>query len=99
VRHHDDASDTLFYNRLSFLGGALTACGGSNGPLPDGNGPMGRLRRPSNTPIQHIVVLIQENRTFNNLFATFPGVTGSTSGCEKIGAKSKKISLKRVPRK
>lgn len=81
----------------SVLGGALTACGASTASLPAGNGPLGRLRHPPSTPIQHIVVLIQENRTFNNLFATFPGVTGSTTGYEKIGAKSKKISLKQVP--
>ncbi len=28
----------------------------------------------------HIVVLIQENRTFDNLFATFPGADGTTVG-------------------
>jgi phospholipase C len=31
-------------------------------------------------PIQHFVILIQENRTFDNLFATFPGADGATSG-------------------
>ena len=77
-------------------GGALTACGGSSGSLPAGNGPMARLRHSSSTPIQHIVVLIQENRTFNNLFATFPGVTGSTTGLESVGGQSKQIALKQV---
>jgi phospholipase C len=42
----------------------------------------------SNSPIQHIVLIIQENRTFNNLFATFPGATGSTTGLETIGTGS-----------
>src|SRR5579863_654676 len=28
----------------------------------------------------HIVILIQENRTFDNLFATFPGADGTTVG-------------------
>jgi phospholipase C len=28
----------------------------------------------------HIVILIQENRTFDNLFATFPGADGATTG-------------------
>jgi len=28
----------------------------------------------------HIVVLIQENRTLDNLFATFPGADGTTVG-------------------
>jgi phospholipase C len=28
----------------------------------------------------HVVILIQENRTFDNLFATFPGADGTTTG-------------------
>ncbi len=32
------------------------------------------------TPIAHVIVLIQENRSFDNLFATFPGADGATSG-------------------
>ena len=28
----------------------------------------------------HIVILIQENRTFDNLFATYPGADGATRG-------------------
>jgi len=31
-------------------------------------------------PIDHIIVLVQENRSFDNLFATFPGADGATSG-------------------
>ncbi len=30
--------------------------------------------------IQHVVIIIQENRTFNNLFMSFPGATTRTSG-------------------
>ncbi len=33
--------------------------------------------------IQHVVIVVQENRTFNNLFATFPGADGATTGCMK----------------
>ena len=55
----------------------------------------------SSSPIQHIVLIIQENRSFNNLFATFPGATGSTTGRETIvkGSKhhTKRIKLKEVP--
>jgi phospholipase C len=32
------------------------------------------------TPIEHVVILIQENRSFDNLFATFPGADGATEG-------------------
>jgi phospholipase C len=30
------------------------------------------------SPIAHVVVIVQENRTFNNLFATYPGADGTT---------------------
>jgi phospholipase C len=33
--------------------------------------------------IQHVIIIIQENRTFDNLFATFPGADGATSGIGK----------------
>ena len=33
---------------------------------------------------------MQENRTFNNLFATFPGATGSTTGLAIVGTGSKR---------
>ena len=35
-------------------------------------------------PIKHVVIVVQENRTFDNLFATFPGANGATRGKEKI---------------
>jgi len=53
------------------------------------------------TPISHIVVIVQENRTFNDLFATFPGATGTTTGKMRSGpgsgAKTEPIALKEVP--
>lgn len=39
------------------------------------------------TPIQHIVIIVQENRTMNDLFATFPGVTGTTVGKRLVTVK------------
>jgi phospholipase C len=33
--------------------------------------------------IQHIVIVFQENRSFDNFFATFPGANGATYGCMK----------------
>lgn len=32
------------------------------------------------TPIQHLVVLLQENHTFDNYFGTFPGADGTPAG-------------------
>jgi phospholipase C len=82
---------------------ALSACAGSSSSLP---GPgatsiSGPSHHRSGTPIQHIVLLIQENRTFNNLFAQFPGATGTTTGLERIKKggkwKQKRIALAQVP--
>src|SRR5579872_7357783 len=63
----------------------LAGCGGSGGapaPLPGGAPPS--HRKSGSSPIQHVVVMIQENRTFNDFFATFPGATGSTTGYELV---------------
>src|SRR5271166_4171955 len=32
------------------------------------------------TPIKHIIIMMQENRSFNNIFAGFPGATTAMSG-------------------
>jgi phospholipase C len=32
------------------------------------------------SPVKHVVFVIKENHTFNNLFATYPGATGSLRG-------------------
>lgn len=37
------------------------------------------------TPIQHIVFVIKENRTFDNYFGGFPGADGVTSGITSTG--------------
>jgi phospholipase C len=36
----------------------------------------------TNTPIKHVVFLIKENRTFDNLFGTFPGANGVSVGMD-----------------
>jgi phospholipase C len=35
---------------------------------------------PGTTPIQHVVVLMQENHTFDNYFGTYPGANGPPEG-------------------
>ncbi|HLY01441.1 MAG TPA: alkaline phosphatase family protein [Candidatus Cybelea sp.] len=79
--------------------GVLTACApGATAPSPVATLPISGTG--SSSPIQHIVVLVQENRTFNNFFAQFPGATGTIVGKEKVGkgkkAKTKSINLKEV---
>jgi phospholipase C len=73
----------------------LSACssGATSSPL----GARGVLPNSSSaSPIKHVVLIIQENRTFNNLFATFPGATGATVGQERSGRGSKSINLREV---
>jgi phospholipase C len=40
----------------------------------------------STSPIKHVVIMIQENRSYDNLFATFPGADGTTKGLTHTGA-------------
>jgi phospholipase C len=76
----------------------LAACGGARSAFQPAS-PVHRALSGS-TPITHIVVLVQENRSFNDLFATFPGVTGATVGWEKVvvnsKTKRKKIKLAKI---
>jgi phospholipase C len=57
-------------------------------------------RRGASTPIAHVVLVIQENRSFNNLFATFPGAIGTTTGKMRTGtgssAKTEPITLRKA---
>jgi phospholipase C len=46
------------------------------------------------TAIQHIVFIIKENHTFDNYFATFPGVDGATRGLTSTG---QVVPLARMP--
>jgi phospholipase C len=74
---------------------ALSACGGASNAVPSGNAARTSARHYSTAyPITHIILMVQENRTFNDLFATFPGADGTTTGLELTG-KGKKA--KQVP--
>jgi phospholipase C len=50
-------------------------------------------RHSSSGKIQHIVIIVQENRSFNNLFYGFPGATTQKYGYDSSG---EKISLQPV---
>lgn len=57
----------------------LAACGGSSST--GGTAPFLPLPAPNRGKyFTHIVIVIQENRTFDNLFATFPGADGARLG-------------------
>jgi phospholipase C len=59
---------------------AGSTAGGNAGALPRGDS---AKRHGSSNPITHVVVMIQENRSFDNLFATYPGADGATVGLMK----------------
>jgi phospholipase C len=46
------------------------------------------------TPIQHVIFFVRENRTFDNMFGTFPGANGATSGKISTG---KTVPLREEP--
>jgi len=74
--------------RLGFalLASALAACGNGAGAPPVS--PIANAVTPDNPStkhIQHIVILVQENRSFDNLFATFPKADGATGGKTHTG--------------
>ena len=58
----------------------FAGCGGSSsspsGMLPN----LSSLRANRSSPIAHVVIVIQENRSFNDFFAAFPGADGTTTG-------------------
>jgi phospholipase C len=62
-------------------GGGSTEVRGGGGQLGQGDGGGGAAHAlgPGN-PIEHVVFIVKENRTFNNYFATYPGAEGSTTG-------------------
>jgi phospholipase C len=62
---------------------ALSGCTG--GAMPASSAlPLTTQTSGSGGSIKHVVLMIQENRTFNDLFATFPGVVGTTTGEELV---------------
>ncbi len=82
----------------------LCACGGNVGSAPStnyvaiGSARAHRLLRAvearSSSKIQHIVIIIQENRTLNNLFYGFPGAKTVSYGYD---SRNEKIKLEPIP--
>jgi phospholipase C len=66
----------------------LSGCTGGSG---GGGGGAVPLPKPSYLPgrapkyIKHVVIVIQENRSFDNFFATYPGADGATTGKTHTG--------------
>ena len=75
---------------------AATACAqlhNVGGALPSSRESFDNLDS-SSTRIRHVVIVVQENRSFDNLFATFPGADGATEGLMKTSSGDVKIRLR-----
>jgi phospholipase C len=66
--------------------GALAGLAGCSSPI---SSPSAR----SGSPIKHVVVIMQENRSFDNFFHSFPGADSAQSGMDKGTV----VELKPVP--
>ena len=73
-----------FKNRRVLLILAAWALG--LGVAPAQTAPVTLQKRPDITQIDHIVFLLRENRTFDNLFGLFPGADGATQATISTGA-------------
>jgi phospholipase C len=64
----------------SLTGPTATGSDGDGGDGDgDGNGD-GVVIVPGQTPIEHVVFIVKENRTFDHYFGTYPGAEGATEG-------------------
>src|SRR5579863_9527074 len=67
---------------------ALAACNGSGPFTSVPAAPASRSEvRLATTPIQHVIFIIQENRSFNNLFLGYPGARTQKFGYDNGGDK------------
>lgn len=70
---------------------ALGACSGLGNPNPPGSTAVSAAARTrhftSASPIQHVVFIVQENRSFNNFFMGFPGAKTANFGLDLNGNK------------
>lgn len=62
----------------------LAACGSAGTPPSPAGLSVRTQPGSSGSPISHVVVIVQENRSFDNFFAGFPGANGSSRGLEKV---------------
>jgi len=67
---------------------------GQSAPVLRYQPPARQHRRASSGKIQHVVIVIQENRSFNDLFYGFPGATTAKYGFDSYG---NKVTLNPIP--
>ncbi len=72
---------------LLLAAGCSSSSGATNGPGASTNlvprfGPA--LGHPASQYLSHVIVIIQENRSFENFFAGYPGANAPMSGCANV---------------
>ncbi|MEO6991908.1 MAG: alkaline phosphatase family protein, partial [Candidatus Baltobacteraceae bacterium] len=84
---------------LASLAFSISGCGGGSGPTPNAGLLPAKAARHSATllrgpqssgKIQHVVIIVQENRSFDNLFQGYPGADTRSYG---YNSKNQKITL------
>ncbi|HEY2473777.1 MAG TPA: alkaline phosphatase family protein [Candidatus Cybelea sp.] len=77
---------------------ALAGCGGgaaqSTVPIVSQAGASANAQNAAQTPIKHVVVLLQENRTFDNIFHGYPGAHWAKYGINHF---NKRVRLPELP--
>ena len=80
---------------LVTAGCSADVAGRYTGPFAPASGAAHRLA--SSQQIQHIIFIVQENRSFDDFFATFPGADGATEGQMKTPSGDVTVKLKKGP--
>jgi phospholipase C len=96
----------LIWQFWPFGGTPEPGAGTGDGRSPGGRAGAGAGNRgkivPGQTPIEHVIFMVKENRTFDHYFGTYPGAEGVTEGgtleCDPGGCvPGEPIRLKQAP--
>ena len=64
---------------LCVVAAAIAACSGTSDRAPGALSALPATRENAASPIKHVIIVIQENRSFNNLFANYPKALTKTT--------------------
>ena len=78
---------------------AMTGCTGGSTGSSAGTPPLGNVSPALVTSqyVQRVVIVVQENRSFDDFFTTFPGAVGATQGLMKTPSGDQYIQLQSEP--
>ncbi|GAC1473643.1 MAG: hypothetical protein PVSMB7_27860 [Chloroflexota bacterium] len=80
----------IFFVPAILLAGSLALGLGAGAPLRSSGGSAGaagvrEAEQQAANPIQHVIIMDKENRTFDNMFGAFPGANGATTYVDANG--------------